>query len=326
METKLCMIGAGKHARSQIYPVFPQLRGARVVANCDLIREKAAEVGGLFGIARHYTDWREMCDTEQPDGVMVCINDRMHAELAQEIMRAGHHVYVEKPHADSLAASRAMLEASCTTGRICMAAYKKRHAPAYLKARAAMRSEDFGDACFLSCYRAMGGNDKKEGGFLWEWGCHVTDLIHWLMGPVKQLQAFKTCGDYRATSVNLQFVSGACGTLTFASPGGNWEEVTVLGRGMNAARVKDGWLCTVYLGNDPCGGHTPSFASSGNGSALMGFLGEMQAFVDACGSGDPPDGRIAQVTHTSAIHEAIIRAIGSGRVEQVDREEGEGGQ
>ena len=326
METSLCMIGAGKHARSQIYPVFPQLKDTAVIANCDLVRERAVEVGSRFGIDKHYTDWREMCDTEKPGGVMVCINDRMHAELAQEIMRAGYHVFVEKPHADTLAASRAMLQTSRETGRICMAAYKKRHAPAYMKARQIMQSQEFGDPCFISCYRAVGGNDKKEGGFHWQWGCHVIDVIHWFLGPVKQLQVFKNSGDYRATSVNLEFVSGACGTLTLASPGGNWEEVTVLGRGMNAVKVKDGWICTAYRGNDPCDGYTPSFASSGNGSELMGFLGELQAFADACGSGIAPDGSIKQVTHTSAIHEAIVKAVESGKVEKVDRANGEGEQ
>src|SRR5262249_48958529 len=128
---RLGMIGAGRHAAAQLHPLFNRLEGATLAAICDLDRARAESAERRHGAA-WYGDWREMAARERLDGVVVCVGSRAHAELAPELMRAGLHVLVEKPHAPSLAASRAMLAASRETGRLCLAAYKKRFTPAYL--------------------------------------------------------------------------------------------------------------------------------------------------------------------------------------------------
>jgi len=316
-DIRICMIGAGKHATAQIYPLFPGLSKARVVANCDLNVAQARDVGGRHGITHHYDSWKDMVAAEQPHGVMVCTGDRGHAELAPLIMQAGYHVMVEKPHAPDLAASQRMLEVSLATGRVCMGAYKKRYTPAYLKAREAIRSTSFGQPCLATLYRAMGGNNQTQPGYLWQWGCHAIDLMPWLLGPVASLQAIRTHDDWRAVSVNLRFVSGAVGSLVLASPGGNWEELTVIGSGMAAVRVRDGLFTTVHNGNEPCDGHHPSFSSSNDGSRLTGFRGELDAFISACADGVRPDSDITRIHHTIAIHTALRRSLDSGNSEEI---------
>lgn len=315
---RLCMIGAGGHAAAQIYPCLYQLRGVAVLANCDLDLQRARRIGQQHGIQRHYADWREMLAVEEPDGVMVCVGDQTHAVLAQDIMRAACHVYVEKPHAPSLTASRDMLAVKEATGKICMGAYKKRYTPAFLRARAIYTASDFGEICLVQGYRAVGGSDKKDGAFHWQWGCHMIDAMCWIAGPIERVHAVKSHNDYRATCINLNYASGAVGNLILASPGGNWEEVRVLGHGMNAVTIKDGWSCTAWRGNDPCAGFTPSFAASGNSSDLQGFRGEMQAFIDAIATDTDPDGSIADLCHTVAVYEAIVRSITSGQPENVE--------
>ncbi len=228
---RLCMIGAGAHSSRNMYPVFYLLAPeAEVVANCDLDLEKARGIGRRFGIERHYADWREMLGTERPDGVMVCIGDRAHAELSVQIMEAGYHVYVEKPHAPSLEASKAMLAASKDTARVCMVAFKKRFGPAYRKARRIIASEEFGRPTLIQMYRGKGGRGEAGSGWLWQWGCHTTDLITYLFGPVESVQAFKNSRDWSAVSANMRFVSGAAGNLIYCSPGGNWEDTVAVER------------------------------------------------------------------------------------------------
>ena len=316
---RLCMIGAGGHASAQIYPCFYQLNNVEIVANCDLDLQRARSIGRQHGIAAHYDDWRTMLEREQPDGVMVCINDKMHARLAQDIMQAGCHVYVEKPHAPDVQSSLAMLHCSEATNKICMGAYKKRYTPAFLKARSIYSQETFGDICLVQGYRAMGGNNQQANGFHWQWGCHMIDAMTWIGGPIHSVHAIKNSSDYRASCINLSYASGAVGNLILASPGGNWEEVRVLGTGMNAVVVKDGLSCTAFQGNDPCDGFTPSFAASGNSSDLQGFRGEMQAFIDAISSGQKPDAAIQHIHHTVEIYEALTRSLASGEIEPVQR-------
>lgn len=318
---KLCMIGAGAHSSRNIYPNFYFLEDeAEVVANCDLKLEKAKNVARRFGIARHYTDYREMLEEEDPHGVMVCIGDRAHAELAVEIMRLGHHVYVEKPHAPSLQASREMLETSRETGRICMAAFKKRFAPAYVEARDAIRSQEFGRPTMIQLMRGKGGSSEDAPGYLWQWGCHLTDLVPFLFGPVREVQAYRNADDWSAVTANLRFVSGAAGTVTYCSPGANWEEIVAVGDGMKAVRVSNSIFATRYHGNSPEGGHLPSFVAGYTDSSVeMGFVGELQEFVAAIREGRQPESNIAHATHTRALHDALMRSLETGAPEEVEQ-------
>ncbi|MNR22453.1 hypothetical protein D3C85_1394030 [compost metagenome] len=49
LKLKLCMIGAGRHASGNVYPSFSFIKGAEVVANCDLNLERAQTIGRQFG-------------------------------------------------------------------------------------------------------------------------------------------------------------------------------------------------------------------------------------------------------------------------------------
>lgn len=323
---RLCMIGAGNHSSTNIYPYFHFLADrAEVVANGDLEIEKARGIGRKFGIERHYDDFHEMLEEEQPHGVMVCIGDKAHAELGVEIMRLGYHVYVEKPHAPSLEASCEMLETSRETGRICMVAFKKRFAPAYVQARKTIMSDEFGRPTMIQLMRGKGGSGSDAPGWLWQWGCHLTDLVPFLFGPVAEVQAYKTADDWSAVTANLRFVNAAVGTVTYCSPGGNWEEVVAVGEAMKAVKVSNSIRMTRYHGNAPDGAHLPSFVAGSTHSAVeMGFVGELQEFAAAIRDARQPESNIAHATHTRALHEAIMESLDAGasvEVEQFDPHE-----
>jgi len=320
---RLCMIGAGKHAALNIYPYFHFLAGeAEVAANCDLELERARALGRRFGIERHYDDYERMVEEEQPDGVLVCIGDRAHAELAIELMERGFDVYTEKPHAPDLATSKRMLETAQATGRICMGAYKKRFGPAYRQAKRIIESEGFGRPTALRMMRSKGGRTEQQGGWLWQWGCHVTDLAHYLFGPVAEVQAWKTAESYGGISMNMRFVSGAVGNLMYLSPGPNWEQVFAVGEAMESVEVVNSIDLTHYRGNAPVDGHKPSFvAGYTQGSVEMGFVGELREFVASIREGRQPEANIASSTHTAALHEAMTASLASGApaaVEQFD--------
>jgi predicted dehydrogenase len=61
-------------------------------------REDDVRFAGVFAKANHYTDFREML-AKQPDidAVLVATPDHNHAVVASAAMKAGKHVYVQKP-------------------------------------------------------------------------------------------------------------------------------------------------------------------------------------------------------------------------------------
>ena len=132
-------IGCGGHAYRNIFPTF-QYAPVDLIAVCDLQPERAAAFARQFGARRAYTDHREMLAREQLDAVFVVAGyDEHHRprypQLAMEVMRAGMHVWIEKPPAASLAEVEALRTVSRATGRFVAVGYKKMFFPAIAKAR-----------------------------------------------------------------------------------------------------------------------------------------------------------------------------------------------
>src|ERR1043166_5642117 len=73
--------------------------GVNVVALCDVDDERAAGSYGAFPRARRYKDFRVMLDKEAKniDAVSVGTPDHIHAVASMAAIRAGKHVYVQKP-------------------------------------------------------------------------------------------------------------------------------------------------------------------------------------------------------------------------------------
>lgn len=115
---RIGMIGCGQIARAHMKN-YAGIRGARLTAVCDIQRsaaESAAREYDLPGSAIH-TDFRELLRRDDIDAVDVCLHNNYHAPVTIEALRAGKHVYCEKPMAGSYADALAMLNARDETGR-----------------------------------------------------------------------------------------------------------------------------------------------------------------------------------------------------------------
>ena len=80
-----------------------------IVALCDVDQEYAAHTFKEHPDAKQYVDYREMLDKQKDiDAVIIATPDHVHAPIAMAAMRAGKHVYCQKPLAHSLNEIRAM--------------------------------------------------------------------------------------------------------------------------------------------------------------------------------------------------------------------------
>jgi len=87
--------------------------GNAIVALCDVDPNYAAKTFQEHPGARTYVDFREMLDKQKDiDAVVIATPDHTHAPIAMACMRAGKHVYVQKPLAHSVFEVRTMTEAA----------------------------------------------------------------------------------------------------------------------------------------------------------------------------------------------------------------------
>jgi predicted dehydrogenase len=320
---KLCMIGAGGHASRIIYSCFPYLNGAQVVANADLDQARATSIARRYGITNSYTDYHQMLEREKPHGVLICVGADFHARTAVELMEAGYHVYTEKPPALDFEQCRQMLQTRRRTGKVCMTAFKKRFAPAYQKARAVIESEAFGRPSLLTLTRTSGNWREGEDSvsvYLRENAIHVVDLMAYLFGPVTRVMA--TSRSIATAAITLDFHNGGIGTLAVTdrmSYARGWEVVTAVGDGGVCIQVDNSVEMSAFKFDQPIAAHKPEFVA-GNSLSLVeqGFLGELQAFVDAIHNNTEPDADITHATHAMAVIKAVKASLNTGTAVEVE--------
>lgn len=313
-DIRLGIIGAGNLASMRIYPCLHMLP-IRLVAVCDLDREKAERNARKFGAEKVYTDHQQMLAAGGLDAIIICVGPDLHARLAVEVMEAGLPVYTEKPPAVRAADAYAMWETSRRLGMICMTGFKKRFAPAYQKARAAIASDGFGVPTLLSIDYACGPTypnnpDDPRSQFLLDFCVHIIDLSRFLCGDVAEVYARET--NETTYAVHLVFESGGLGVLAL-SANRAWavatEKVEVTGGPGQFISVDNSVRMVRHIGDTIAEWHDPSF-STARGDSLVetGFQPELAAFVDAVREGHEPESSISSSYRTMCLYEAIAQS------------------
>jgi len=130
-EPEICAgaIGCGSHSFRNIYPTF-QFAPVNLIATCDLSLEKAEAFRKKFGAEKSYDDYLEMLDRENLDAVFVVVGyddtgRPMYPDIAIDCMKAGCHVFIEKPPAASCADIERMKAISQERGKNVVVAMKK---------------------------------------------------------------------------------------------------------------------------------------------------------------------------------------------------------
>ena len=110
----IACIGTANRAAADIAGV----RGEHIVALCDIDKNYLDRAANDFPKARTYDDYREMIDVEADkiDAVVVGTPDHHHAPASIRAIRAGKHVYCEKPLTHTVAESRIIAEATAKHG------------------------------------------------------------------------------------------------------------------------------------------------------------------------------------------------------------------
>ena len=99
--------------------VVESYKHANIYALCDVDLDFAGHVMAGYPKAKKYQDFREMLDKEKEiDAVMIGTPDHTHAIIASAAMKAGKHVYVEKPMVKTIYEVRYLRDLAKQTGLV----------------------------------------------------------------------------------------------------------------------------------------------------------------------------------------------------------------
>ena len=202
----IAVIGCGRISDIAHFPSFEKIDGVRVKYACDLILEKAEAMKAKYSkIEQCITDYKVALDDPEVDAVYVLTPNYAHYTVTMDAIKAGKHVFCEKPITVNYDLSCEMADAANKAGKLLNIGVCNRYNRSVEMLEEMNRQGKFGNIYHVYCsFRShrsipgLGGSftNKAEsgGGVLIDWGVHYLDLILYILGGAK-LETL-TCNAY----------------------------------------------------------------------------------------------------------------------------------
>ena len=151
-----------------------------LVAVCDLDVERARRCAGDNAVAC-VTSVDEVLALDGVDAVAIATPARTHQAVALAALRAGKHVLVEKPLADTGANGRKMVEHAAANGLVLMADHTYCYTPAVLKIRELVAEGALGDILFIDSVRINLGLVQPDVDVFWDLAPHDLSVFDFIL-------------------------------------------------------------------------------------------------------------------------------------------------
>jgi predicted dehydrogenase len=232
-DIKFAIIGCGRIAQRHA-EIIQKTANISLSAVCDIKPERANGFAEKFG-AKKYTSVDELLINETAvDVVSICAPNSLHAEQSIKSLRAGKHVLCEKPMAITVADCRQMMIESDKAGKDLFIVKQNRFNPPVAALKKIIDEGRLGKilSVELNCfwnrndeyYRQSDWKGKKslDGGTLYTQFSHFIDLLYWLAGDVKSVNAYgknfihSKLVEFEDTGTAIvEFTNGALGTINY---------------------------------------------------------------------------------------------------------------
>jgi predicted dehydrogenase len=131
-------VGCGFMAQKVHLPNFSRIPGCELIALAEVRAGLRDRVADRYGVSRRYSSHEEIARDPEIEAVGVSAGYALQGQMARDLLRAGKHVFMEKPMAVSIAAAEEILAASRAGGGRLMVAYMKRYDAGNEAAKAAI--------------------------------------------------------------------------------------------------------------------------------------------------------------------------------------------
>jgi 2-hydroxy-4-carboxymuconate semialdehyde hemiacetal dehydrogenase len=186
---KLIVAGAGAFGAKHL-DGLRKIDGVEVVALVGRRLEPTREMAAKYGIPHAFTELGEALAVDGVDAAILCTPTQLHAEQVIQCMRAGKHVEVEIPLADSLADAEAVDVVQKETGLTCMVGHTRRFNPSHQYLHKKIVAGEIGiQQMDVQTYffrrtnkNALGQPRSWTDHLLWHHAAHTVDLFQYQTG------------------------------------------------------------------------------------------------------------------------------------------------
>jgi 2-hydroxy-4-carboxymuconate semialdehyde hemiacetal dehydrogenase len=226
---KVALAGAGAFGIKHLDGI-KNIDGVEVVSLIGRELEKTKEVAVKYGIGHVTTDLAESLALSEVDAVILCTPTQMHASQSIACLKAGKHVQVEIPLADSWKDAEEVVRFSKESGKVAMCGHTRRFNPSHQWVNHKIKAGEFNiQQMDVQTYffrrtnmNALGQARSWTDHLLWHHAAHTVDLFAYQAGsPIVKANAVQgpihpTLGIAMDMSIQLQAANGAICTLSLS--------------------------------------------------------------------------------------------------------------
>jgi 2-hydroxy-4-carboxymuconate semialdehyde hemiacetal dehydrogenase len=226
---KVALAGAGAFGIKHIDGI-KNIDGVEVVSVIGRDLEKTKEVAAKYGIGHVATDLSQSLALKEVDAVILCTPTQMHAEQTLACLRAGKHVQVEIPLADTLKGAQEVVALAKSSKLVAMCGHTRRFNPSHQYVNQQIKSGKFNiQQMDVQTYffrrtnmNALGQARSWTDHLLWHHAAHTVDLFAYQCGsPIVKANAVQgpihpALGIAMDMSIQLQAANGAICTLSLS--------------------------------------------------------------------------------------------------------------
>ena len=219
------LIGVGAYAKNIHLPNLLKINNVSIRAVASRSGGSAAVTARKVKAAYATSDVAEMFSDNDIDAVVISTRHASHARLVLEALRAGKHVFVEKPMATTTADCLRIVDAQRSAQRVVRVGYNRRFAP-YLqemKQSVGAGKKLFNVRVNVGAIGQHWSNTADEGGRLLGEGVHFFDLATWMIDSVPIAVSAQFIGEPDAlnpdASVSIRYENGSVANISYVTLG-----------------------------------------------------------------------------------------------------------
>jgi 2-hydroxy-4-carboxymuconate semialdehyde hemiacetal dehydrogenase len=226
---KVALAGAGAFGIKHLDGI-KNIDGVEVVSLISRDIEKTKETAALYGIGHVTTNLEDSLALKEVDAVILCTPTQMHAAQTLACLKAGKHVQVEIPLADTLAGATDVVALAKSSGLVAMCGHTRRFNPSHQYVHKQITAGKFNiQQMDVQTYffrrtnmNALGQARSWTDHLLWHHAAHTVDLFAYQCGsPIVKANAVQgpihpALGIAMDMSIQLKAANGAICTLSLS--------------------------------------------------------------------------------------------------------------
>ena len=156
---------------------FAAIAGCELAWCCDASEEARGRWQPAFPGTRFTADLDDLLGDDTLDAVVLATPVPSHGPLAERVLDAGKHCFVEKPLAQSVAEAERAVAAAERAGRVLMVGHLLEYHPGVAKLKEIASTGELGDIHYIYSNRLNLGKLRADENALWSLGAHDVSVV-----------------------------------------------------------------------------------------------------------------------------------------------------